>query len=68
MELKELVKAELRKKTRDKGTLSTCDKIFRWYEEGGWPQIEENIKRQVKQIVLSAEREIRKIKKITPSR
>jgi len=68
MGLEELVKAELKKKRGDKHTISLCDKIFRWYEEGGWARIEENIKNQVRKIALPAEKEIKKMKEIAPSR
>lgn len=68
VELEELVKTELKKKRCDKRTISLCDKIFRWYEDGGWSRIEENIKTHVKRIVSPAEKEIKKMREMAPSR
>jgi hypothetical protein len=66
--LEELVKTELKKKRCDNHTILLCDKIFRWYEAGGWSRIEENIKNQVKKIAAPAEKEIKKMKEMAPSR
>jgi hypothetical protein len=68
MELRELVKKELKGKRSSKKTVLLCDKIFRWYDEGREPQIEENIEKMIKKIISPAEKEIRKMRGMAPRR
>jgi hypothetical protein len=66
VELKELVKQELKRKGADRGATSLCDEIFKWYDEGRGPQIEENIEVCIREIASPAEKEIKKMRGMAP--
>lgn len=65
-ELKELVKDKLKNSDTDKDTISLCDSIFNWYEEGGPDLIRSNINKKVKELKSQFTKEAKEIKEITP--
>lgn len=65
-DLKELVKEKLKNSKSDKDTISLCENIFSWYEEGGPELIRSNINKKVKQLKSQFTKEAKEIKEITP--
>lgn len=65
-ELKELVKDKLKKSGVDSDTLTLCDNIFNWYEDGGPKLVHSNISKRVKELKSQFTKEAKEIKEITP--
>lgn len=65
-ELKELVKKKLKNSEADSETLTLCDNIFNWYEEGGPDLVNSNINKKVKELKSQFTKETKEIKEATP--
>ena len=65
-ELKELVKDRLKNSEAGSDTLTLCDNIFSWYEEGGAYLVRSNINKRVKELKSQFTKEAKEIKEITP--
>ena len=68
-ELKELVTKKLKDSDSDEETITLCEDIFTWYEEGGRDLIRTNINKRVKELksqFTKEAKEIKEIKGITP--
>jgi len=66
VQVKELVKDKLKNSEADNGTLTLCDNIFNWYEEGGPDLVRSNVNKKMKELKSQFTKEAKEIKEITP--
>lgn len=65
-QLKDLVKEKLKNSEADSDTITLCDNIFSWYDEGGPDLVRSNVNKKVKELKSQFTKEAKGIKEITP--
>ncbi len=65
-QLRELVSDKLKSSKADSNTVSICDNIFKWYEEGGPELVRSNVNKKVKELKSQFAKGAKEIKEITP--